>query len=357
MGPGVILIVTDGPDRSRALITAVERVADCHVVVTTQPVWPTEPVLGFIVDVTLGRPGTRAFLTRLARRMEAERPPSVFLTRDTSSATLREARSYGAHACLSVYTEARAVAAALIRQIDPHATVVELLVQRGVAQTGRVLDAMFRNAEAGSVDLAAIEVALDPVLNAIHEGGLARWLDLVWEHDDTTFQHCLIVAGLTAAFSQSLGFVKPDQFVMARSALVHDVGKAQIPAWILNKPGMLDTDEMAVMRTHAALGHDILKASGNCDPVALAVTRHHHEMLDGSGYPDGLSGPALGDPVRLLTICDIYAALIERRPYKPSLPTHEALRILNGMEGKIEAGLVQAFAKAVTRLTFASVSA
>ncbi|WP_238183315.1 HD-GYP domain-containing protein, partial [Methylobacterium trifolii] len=130
------------------------------------------------------------------------------------------------------------------------------------------------------------------------------------------------------------------------AALVHDVGKARIPLAILNKPGPLDAAEMAVMRTHAAVGHDILFASGMRDPVALPATRHHHEMLDGSGYPDRLSGDRIDDPIRLLTICDIYAALTERRPYRPAMPQAEALRVLRGMSAaaKLEPALVEAFA-------------
>ncbi|NEU15029.1 HD domain-containing protein [Methylobacterium sp. BTF04] len=343
----MILVVTDRPDHSRSLKSAVERVAECQIVVTVQPWSLTGPVLGVIVDVVLSRPQSRACLTWLTQQLKSQSPPILFLTESTSSSALREARAYGASACLPLYTEPRAVVAALARLIYPNETVTDLIVRRGAVCTGRLLDDMFRTAAAGAVNMTMVEDALDPVVNAIQEGGLTRWLDVVWEHDDATFQHCLLVAGLTVAFSQSLGMSKADQHRMARDALVHDVGKAQIPLEILNKPGILDTDEMALMRTHAALGYDILKASGNCDPVALAVTRHHHEMLDGSGYPDRLSSDTIADPIRLLTICDICAALIERRSYKVPYASEEAMRILVGMSGKLEYGLVQAFGKAV----------
>ncbi|MBB2961909.1 putative nucleotidyltransferase with HDIG domain [Methylobacterium sp. R2-1] len=339
--------MTDRPDHGHSLKGAVERIADCRIVVTTQPWWLTGPVLGVIVNVKLSRPQSHACLTWLKQQLGPQPPPALFLTEDTTSAALREARAFGAAACLPVYTEPRVAVAALARLVYPHDTVTDLIVGRGVARAGRLLEDMFHTAEAGAVNIAAVEDALEPVLNAIQEGGLTRWLDVVWEHDDTTFQHCLLVAGLTTAFSQSLGLSRTDQHQMARGALVHDVGKAQIPLAILNKPGKLEADEMAVMRTHAALGYGILKSSGNCDPVALAVTRHHHEMLDGSGYPDRLSSDAIADPIRLLTICDIYAALIERRPYKAPYSSADAMRVLEGMGGKLEGALVQAFGKAV----------
>ena len=77
------------------------------------------------------------------------------------------------------------------------------------------------------------------------------------------------------------------------------------------------------------------------------VVRHHHEMLDGSGYPDGLKGDAIRDIVRLITVCDVYAALVERRLYRPPQTAREALRILHGMDGKLDADLVRAFARSV----------
>ncbi|KQQ45026.1 phosphohydrolase [Methylobacterium sp. Leaf125] len=345
--PDPILVVTDKPEHCTCLLAAAQHIGECRILVTTQPWSMSGPVLGVIADVDLKQSQTRACLDWLDEQLGLKKPPILFLTDSTASAALREARAYGATACLPRYTEARAVVASLFRMIHPSETVTDVIVRRGASRTSDLFEDMFKTAPAGTVDLAAVEGAIDPVLNAIEEGGLARWLDVVWEHDDTTFQHCLLVAGLTVAFSQSLGLSRVDQRLMARAALVHDIGKAQIPLAILNKPGKLDTDEMAVMRTHPALGYDLLKASGKCDPVTLAVARHHHEMLDGSGYPDGLSSNAIADPVRLLTICDIYAALIERRSYKAPFSSDNAMHVLAGMGGKLEGALVKAFGKAM----------
>lgn len=71
--------------------------------------------------------------------------------------------------------------------------------------------------------------------------------------------------------------------------------------------------------------------------------RHHHEFLDGSGYPDALCAESISDIVRVLTICDIFAALIEHRPYKPTMPRAKAFEILQGMQGKLERALITAF--------------
>ncbi|NEM46362.1 MAG: phosphohydrolase, partial [Xanthomonas perforans] len=74
----------------------------------------------------------------------------------------------------------------------------------------------------------------------------------------------------------------------------------------------------------------------------------HHEALDGSGYPDGLAGGAISDPVRLVTICDIYAALVESRPYRTPMPSGQAVEVLLGMAGKLDMPLVHAFARSVS---------
>lgn len=345
--PDAILVVADKSDQASYLSTAVRRIADCRVLITTQPWFLSDQVRGVIVDINLKCPQSRACLDWLKGQAGSKELVFLFLTDDTTSATLREARAYGATVCLPRYTEARAIIASLFRLIHPNETVTDFIVRRGASRASDLFEDNFKTAHAGRVDLAIIEGTIDPVLNAIEEGGLARWLDVVWEHDDLTFQHCLTVAGLTAAFAQHLGLSIADRRLLTRAALVHDLGKAQIPLSILNKPGKLDADEIAIMRTHPVLGFEILKASGDHDSITLTITRHHHEMLDGSGYPDGLSSNAIADPIRLLTICDIYSALIERRSYKAPYSPEDAMRVLAGMNGKIEGALVEAFGKAV----------
>ena len=162
-------------------------------------------------------------------------------------------------------------------------------------------------------------------------------------YDNATYQHCLLVAGLAAGFAARLGVTLGGQRLITRAALVHDIGKARIPHAILNKPGPLTVSEMSIMRTHAATGHDMLVRQGGYDPQLLDIVRHHHEYVDGSGYPDALGGAQVRPLTRLLTICDIYAALTERRPYRAQTSPHEALGILAGMGGKLDAGLLRSF--------------
>jgi HD-GYP domain-containing protein (c-di-GMP phosphodiesterase class II) len=112
---------------------------------------------------------------------------------------------------------------------------------------------------------------------------------------------------------------------------------------ILDKPGRLDPVEDEIMKSHPVIGYELLKDLPGIPPEVLDGVRHHHEYLDGSGYPDGLTSFRISDLVRLLTISDIFAALIESRPYRPAMSREDAYKILCGMDGKLEAPLVSAF--------------
>ena len=125
--------------------------------------------------------------------------------------------------------------------------------------------------------------------------------------------------------------------------MFHDIGKAKIPLTILDKPGSLEPCERTLIEAHPAIGYDVLKGNKGVSAEILDAVRHHHEYLDGSGYPDGLCAARIADVVRVLTISDIFAALIEFRSYKPVMPREQAFEILRGMDGKLEKPLVQAF--------------
>jgi HD-GYP domain-containing protein (c-di-GMP phosphodiesterase class II) len=109
--------------------------------------------------------------------------------------------------------------------------------------------------------------------------------------------------------------------------LVHDVGKLAVPPEILNKPGRLTDEEMAVMRTHPTAGVELLRPA-NLSPIALSIVRDHHERIDGSGYPDGLLGAQVQDFPRIAAVADVYDAVTSERVYKPAAPPHVGVRVI-----------------------------
>lgn len=188
------------------------------------------------------------------------------------------------------------------------------------------------------------------IADRITQHGLSEWLTTVRRHHEGTYQHCLLVTGVAIDFGLSLGVGRADLERLYTAAMFHDIGKAQIPLAILDKPGRLDAEERAMIETHPVAGYDFLKGHDKISPEILDTVRHHHEYLDGSGYPDALCAESIGDIVRILTISDIFAALIEHRHYKPTMPRAEAYNILCGMNGKLEKALVISFKQvALTR--------
>src|SRR5207248_4975730 len=140
-----------------------------------------------------------------------------------------------------------------------------------------------------------------------------------------------------------LGMRDDDQRRLARAALLHDVGKAFIPVAILDKPGPLTLEEMEEMRQHPRRGYDALAAQGSFPPEMLDVVLHHHEFLDGTGYPNGLEGDRISDIVRLTTILDVYSALVEKRPHRLPFTHAKAFAIMEQMPGKFDPTLLQPF--------------
>jgi len=152
-----------------------------------------------------------------------------------------------------------------------------------------------------------------------------------------------LVTGVAVDFGLSLGLGNADLERLYSAAMFHDIGKAKIPLAVLDKPGRLDDSERALIQTHPGAGFEVLQGNNAISPEILDAVRHHHEFLDGSGYPDALCAESISDIVRILTISDIFAALIEHRTYMPTIKHEKAYEILQGMHGKLEKPLVEVF--------------
>jgi putative nucleotidyltransferase with HDIG domain len=214
----------------------------------------------------------------------------------------------------------------------------------GAAEGAASIASMFRAVSSGApVDVEGARDAGRKIADAIAEHGLSDWLASVRRHHEGTYQHCLLVTGVAVDFGLSLGLSQADMERLHTAAMFHDIGKAAIPLSILDKPGRLDAEERTLIERHPVAGYEALKGSAGISREVLDAVRHHHEYLDGSGYPDALSGHSISDTVRLLTICDIFAALIEHRPYRSTMSREDAYDIVRSMDGKLEKPLVAAF--------------
>ena len=175
--------------------------------------------------------------------------------------------------------------------------------------------------------------------------------------DECTGQHCVRLAQTSVQLGEALGLSRDDLLALYRGAYLHDIGKISVPDAILFKRGSLTEDEWKVMRLHPITGEEICCRMKSLAPV-LPIIRHHHERLDGSGYPDGLKGEEVPLLARILQISDIYDALVTERPYKRALSSEEAIRTLEkeAQLGWRDGELVALFADLVQNNTFVSLS-
>jgi putative nucleotidyltransferase with HDIG domain len=269
----------------------------------------------------------------------------VFIIDKSARATLVQAYSLGASSVIPSPLDARSLQHKLAMLYPEEQEPVKGAQPAAMVKSAKALEKMFAAVlSCKQIDVVEAQQATGEIIDTVAANGLTTWLDNVRRYHEGTYQHCLLVTGVAVDFALSLGFNSADVKRIGIAATLHDIGKAAIPLEILDKPGALSDGEMAIMQGHAKLGYDALRGVPGITAEVLDAVRHHHEFLDGSGYPDRLKGNEIGDLVRVLTVADIFAALIEARAYRPPMHRGRAYEILGEMSGlKLEKALVTAF--------------
>lgn len=163
-----------------------------------------------------------------------------------------------------------------------------------------------------------------------------------------TEAHSGQVAVWAVALARALQVSGPDLARISLAALLHDIGKVYVPTPILTKPGPLTPEEWAVVKRHPVQGEEILRQFGITDPWILGSVRHHHERVDGCGYPDGLAGDAIPAGARIIAIADAWDAMTSPRPYRRPLGAAAAeAELLRCAGTQFDARYVQVFRRQV----------
>lgn len=344
-----LLLASDRSDRSGELAAILSSVGEVDIRPTADiPENPGKRFAGVVVDINLRSPES---VQRVRKKLSSKAyrdVPRLFVLADALHHANMQAWALGA-----TDTIARPFSAAdmlqRIRASFPaddgfDETDRGKLLNRGVAAAHEVMTKIFEKMPAGvPLTMDDIVAAEAGILKAIKHSSLREWLTMIGTHHDDTYRHCLSVTGFAVAFGIQIGMREQDQRRLLRAALLHDVGKAFIPVAILDKQGKLTADDISVLRRHPRLGYDALSEQGGFPPEMLDAILHHHEFLDGSGYPNGLHDGQISDIVRLITIADIYAALTEQRAYRPAFSHARAFAIMENMGGKLDQQLLQAF--------------
>lgn len=241
-----------------------------------------------------------------------------------------------------------------VRSAEPAPVPLEDEINRAVAICARSRDAvlaMFQQARMGSaIDTERCLPLVEDISASItrNPGALIN-LARLKTHDDCTYMHSVAVCGLMIALARQLGMDEAATREAGVAGMLQDLGKAVMPIEILNKPGRLTPAEFAVMQTHPVRGHALLAEGGMASAVTLDACLHHHERVDGSGYPHQLSGEQISVFAKMGALCDVYDAVTSNRPYRVAWDPAVAISSLAEAAAKrqFDEAVFQAFVKTV----------
>ncbi len=167
--------------------------------------------------------------------------------------------------------------------------------------------------------------------------------------DGYTYMHSVAVCAMMIALARQLGLDDDAVRDAGEAGLLHDMGKALIPLHVLNKPGKLTDEEFAIVRRHPVQGHALLSKASGVSAMTLDVCLHHHEKMDGSGYPKRLDAGAISLFAKMGAVCDVYDAITSNRPYKEGWDPAESMRKMGQWAegGHFDIAVFQAFAKSL----------
>lgn len=193
------------------------------------------------------------------------------------------------------------------------------------------------------VNIPALSDSAEKISSAIiRDGNVMALLGRLRTRDEYTFAHSLNVSVLLARFSHFLGQDEERMHALALGGLLHDIGKTRVTTSVLNKPGKLNDHEYSHMKTHVALGAELLTRH-DIPRAALEVLTEHHERFDGHGYPGNLHGMEISEAGRMAAIVDVYDAISSDRIYHRGLPMPEAMRRLYSWQRHFDPELIHAF--------------
>jgi len=213
----------------------------------------------------------------------------------------------------------------------------------------RAVAAMFAQARMGrSIDAEACLPLVEEIAGSVmrNPGALVS-LARLKTRDDYSYMHSVAVCALMVALGRQIGLDDEQCRVAGQAGLLHDIGKALMPLEVLNKPGKLTEAEFAVMREHPQRGHGLLAGSGTVGSEVLDVALHHHERMDGTGYPHRLGPEAISQLARMGAICDVYDAITSHRPYKAGWDPAVSIARMAGWKGHFDPALFSAFVQSL----------
>ena len=226
----------------------------------------------------------------------------------------------------------------------------ELKQAAAICEQGRAaVSAMFNEARMGkTINAEGCLPLVEDISNSVlRNPGAIVSLARLKSRDDYSYMHSVAVCALMVALARQTGMSEDDCRAAGLAGLMHDVGKAVMPLDVLNKPGRLTETEFAVIRTHPERGHELLVGGQAVLESTLDVALHHHERMDGTGYPHKLPGEQISLMARMGAVCDVYDAISSNRPYKAGWDPAQSIARMASWKGHFDPALFSAFVQSL----------
>lgn len=341
-----IVLVSDDPSRSEPILDILKPWFQVAVVPlgNAGSVVPSARSI-FVIAANLEKIQTFQSVREL---LGAHDRPSIFVFPTFNSGSVAKAKVLRAMECfvwpLKTVDFIFAIRRALSVRVEQSWKLLDRPQAEAIESCASTMRSCFSQCRNGQdLPLDAIRDTTEKIAAAAGETDLETWLGSIEHYHDYTFTHCMFVCFTIVAFGQAIGIKNNDLTHLTVGALLHDIGKSRVPIAILDKPTKLDADEWRIMEQHPEYSREILSAEQGFDKDMIDMAVHHHEKLDGTGYPDGLKGAEISDLVRLTAMADVYSALVDKRSYKPGFPPRKSLEIMADMKDALDQDFVKTF--------------
>ena len=206
---------------------------------------------------------------------------------------------------------------------------------------------MFNNPKDAEMMNAANSISGELMKAVSQNDAIAVDISALKVSDEYTFKHSVDVASIAMIMAKQCNMSDKSVYQIGLAGLLHDLGKSEIPNEILNKPGRLTDEEFAVIKKHPIYGYNLIKDKTELSPEILLGVLQHHEKINGKGYPMGVTDNKLTPFARLLSIADIYDALVTERPYKKGFTPRDSVEMIMAMTGELDIKFIKVFMESV----------
>ena len=202
---------------------------------------------------------------------------------------------------------------------------------------------IYNNADSSEIVSATNNIAGELMSVISQNNAVAIDINALKTSDEYTFKHSVDVATISMVLAKQQGLSRKDIYEIGVSGLLHDVGKTKIPNEILNKPGRLDDEEFAIMKQHSVYGYRMIKDRPEFNNGICLGVLQHHEKMNGKGYPLGFDANKICPYAKILTVADIYDALVTERPYKSAFTQKDAIEMIMSMTDELDLNAMKSF--------------